>query len=214
MLEFLKDVVSDSIYEHAMDCERNLKSFNSLVAMQTFFEKMLKSIYSEQNPHLSDREIGWLKCAELLNNKKFILFLNNKYSTFDENDVRSLNKYANGNKHSINNTQKATPEIVKKYFKIVFDFSAEYYNLHTGNKKPKWHDEEYKTCSEKTDPKNLERQNKILESKQKELLLQKAENDGLVRQLAELKEQLAQEKNLKTIILNGFKASCKRIWTG
>lgn len=196
MLEFLKGCVSDSIYEHAMDCERNLKSFNSLVAMQTYFEKMLKSIYSEQNPHLSDKEIGWLKCSELLNNKKFVLYLNNKYSSFDENDVRSLNNYANENKHS-KTTRKATPELIKKYFKIVFYFSAEYYNLNTGNKKPKWHDEEYKTCSEKTDPKNLERQNKILESKQEELRLQKAKNDGLVRQLAELKEQLAQEKNRK-----------------
>ena len=160
MLEFLKDAVSNSIYERAMDCERNLKSFNSLVSMQTFFETMLKQCFLEANPNCDEHEISRMKLSEIVSNTKFCLNLKRDYPSFSSNDIYNLNKIANVDKHDLSGAKRPSAELVKMYFKLAFDFSAEYYNIHTGNKKPRWTEDEFKACLEKLDPKALERHKK------------------------------------------------------
>lgn len=127
-----------------MDCELKLNSFDNISPMAIFFETAFKLIYAERYQALSPQAVDHMKFSALLQDAGLQEYLRETYHFVDDGATIDsiIRRQSNRKKHSVN-AAEASPEEVKRCFRLLFDFSACYYAVKTGKPQPHWDEAAY-----------------------------------------------------------------------
>lgn len=144
MLEFLKEVNENKIYERAVDVENKLVSFDAVSPMATYLEVLFKTLYVEfygANDNIAKRG----NIHSLITNQDFLQKLADNVG-ITEADIKYVKthilKPADDFSHNLN-PKNISADDMEKCFKRLYKISGAYYKYKTGKVVPAWSNEKY-----------------------------------------------------------------------